>query len=201
MLRPTAHGSSTCRSARRSATARASSAGSDSARWLHDGLAASSARWNLIAPFVSRTDDGATRVWRDIWDGYPAARGRLLGHIAAAGVRNVVTFGGDVHAFHVTDLKTDFSDERSPTVATEFVTSSLTTDDGDYAALQRDVSLNSLVRLADCRYRCWIEATLTPQCVNLALRALRDARDPAAAAFTLARFAVENGQLGAQSSG
>ena len=174
--------------------------------WLHGGLAASSARWNLIAqqtliaPFQTRGEDGRAQVWSDAWDGYPATRERLLRHIAALRLPNVVSFGGDVHAFHVCDLKADFADPASATVATEFVTSSLTTDDGDYAALQAALPLNPHVRYADCRSRGWIEARLTPQRMDVHLRALDDARNPDAKVFTLRQFAVEDGRAGAQSS-
>ena len=174
-------------------------------KWLHAGLDASNTRWNLIAqqtliaPFRSRGANGEVQVWSDDWDGYPASRERLLRHIDARRIPNVVTFGGDVHAFHVCDLKTDFDDTRSPTIATEFVTSSLTTDDGDYAAMQRDLDLNPHIRYADCRSRGWIEATLTPQRMDVSLRALTDARDPNAKVYTLQQYAVENGRAGVQS--
>jgi alkaline phosphatase D len=173
-------------------------------KWLHAGLDASNARWNLvaqqtlIAPFRRRGANGEVQVWSDAWDGYPAARERLLRHIDARHIPNVVTFGGDVHAFHVCDLKADFDDPHGPAIATEFVTSSLTTDDGDYAAMQRDLDLNPHIRYADCRARGWIEATLTPRRMDVSLRALTDARDPNARAYTLQRYSVEDGRAGAQ---
>jgi alkaline phosphatase D len=41
-------------------------------------------------------------------------------------VASPVVIGGDIHSFWVTDLKTDFRDPASPTVATEFVGTSVT---------------------------------------------------------------------------
>jgi alkaline phosphatase D len=50
----------------------------------------------------------------DGWDGYPAARQRLLDLFAQRVCANPVVLGGDVHSFWVADLKPDFDDARSP---------------------------------------------------------------------------------------
>ena len=52
-----------------------------------------------------------------------------------------MVIGGDIHSFWVTDLKTDFRDPASPTVATEFVGTSVTSfgvPDETFAALLPD---------------------------------------------------------------
>lgn len=171
-------------------------------RWLHAGLSASNARWNLIgqqtliAPFASRRADGTTDVWSDGWDGYPASRARLMDHIAAQRIPNVVTFGGDVHAFYVTDLKRDFADEKAAAIATEFVTGSLTTGDVDHDAVARDLPLNPHVRAFDGRWRGWLDARIATDRIDVAWRVIDDARNPAARASTLATFRVEDGVAG-----
>ena len=48
--------------------------------------------------------------WTDGWDGYPAARSRLLRLLAQRRVSNPIVLGGDVHAFYAADLKLDFDD-------------------------------------------------------------------------------------------
>ncbi len=93
--------------------------------WLADGLAASKARWNIIAQDVLMAEfrqqlDGETAYWTDDWNGYPASRSRLLRHIHEAKVQNAVVLTGDIHSFFQNDLKLDFADPASPTVATEF---------------------------------------------------------------------------------
>ena len=171
-------------------------------RWLHGGLSASNARWNLlgqqtlIAPFVSRNAQGADEVWSDGWDGYTATRSRLLDHVADQRIRNVVTFGGDVHAFYVNDLKRDFADEKAPAIATEFVTGSLTTDDVDHAAVLRDLPLNPHVRAFESRWRGWLDARLTSDHLDVSWRTLDDARNPAARVSTLAQYRVDDGVAG-----
>ena len=60
----------------------------------------------------------------DQWDGYPAARQRLLGGIDQANLTNVVTITGDIHAAGVADLTVDDENGRHA-VATELITSSV----------------------------------------------------------------------------
>jgi alkaline phosphatase D len=97
-------------------------------RWLHRTLERSDARWNFLAQptqmaEVDYTPDDASSSGysADTWDGYVAARNRLLGHVQQAKVRNFVTLGGDTHSSSVDDLRADYQTEGSPIVATEFV--------------------------------------------------------------------------------
>lgn len=48
--------------------------------------------------------------WNDGWDGYPAARARLLDTFAKRRPSNPIVIGGDVHCTWVADLKVDFDD-------------------------------------------------------------------------------------------
>jgi alkaline phosphatase D len=100
--------------------------------WLQRGLAHSPRRWKLlgqasqISPWSVATPVGR-RLFTDGWDGYPAARERLLAGIAQARVGNVVALGGDVHRHVAAQLRVIPNEPRSPVVASEFVTSSITT--------------------------------------------------------------------------
>lgn len=110
---------------------RRSMLGTDQERWLAEGLRASSARWRLIAqstqisPTSIATPLGRT-TFNDAWDGYPQARLRLLQTLADLPERNVVTLGGDVHMNVAARLRLNPHDESSPVVASEFVTTSIT---------------------------------------------------------------------------
>ena len=83
--------------------------------WLKDGLARTRARWNVIAQQTlmaqhDRTTGPGQSFWNDGWDGYPAARARLLDDIAQSKASNPLVIGGDVHCTWVADLKADFDD-------------------------------------------------------------------------------------------
>ena len=100
-------------------------------RWLNQGLQRSTRTWKLLA---QATQISATSVpapvgrstWNDAWDGYPQARQRLLQSVADAKLSNVVTLGGDVHMNVAAQLRLRPNDPGSPIVASEIVTTSVT---------------------------------------------------------------------------
>jgi alkaline phosphatase D len=177
--------------------------GPDQERWLLLGLARSRARWNVIAQpqlmaeLRQRTPAGAEAYWTDGWDGYAAARARILTHLATHRVANPVVIGGDIHSFWVTDLKPDFRDPGSPTVATEFVGTSLTSLGVPYQAFAALLPDNPHVRFFESRFRGYVRCEVTAGRWTADLRVLDDVRDPRTRVRTLATFVVENGRPGA----
>lgn len=100
-------------------------------QWFSDGLTRSTKRWKLVAQSTQMSSSGVNTpvgrsVFTDGWDGYPQARARLLGTVAQAGLQNVVLLGGDVHMNVAAQLRVQPNDERSPVVASEIVTTSVT---------------------------------------------------------------------------
>ena len=140
-----------CRRARCSATRRrsGSTTGSRNRR----------ARWNLIAQDVlmaqlrERTRDGDIQYWVDDWNGYPAARQRLISHLHAARVANPVVLTGDIHSFWANDLKLDFDDAASPVVATELVGTSVSAHPPPYDLFVKFLPDNPHVRYFESRKR------------------------------------------------
>lgn len=107
-------------------------------RWLTAGLATSRARWQVLANQVmlAPTDfepGPVTRLSMDQWSGYPAARERLLAAIAERAPHRTVVLTGDVHCNWVNALHAGFSRPGRPTVAAEFVGTSITSG-GDGSA-------------------------------------------------------------------
>lgn len=175
-------------------------------RWLLQGLSESRARWNVIAQqlLMAQFDErpGPDRAWwTDGWDGYPAARARLLNHLHEQKIVNTVVLGGDTHSFFAADLKTDFDDPAAPTVAAEFTGTSITSHPGgsyDYfAAMLPD---NPHIKYFESRYRGYARCEITPQLWRTDFRAVEDVRDPASAARTLQSFVVEQRRPGVQSA-
>jgi alkaline phosphatase D len=66
--------------------------------------------------------------WNDSEDGYPLARQRLLNLIAQRQIANPVVITGDWRSTFASDLALGFKEPNLPTVAAEFVTSSLTSN-------------------------------------------------------------------------
>jgi alkaline phosphatase D len=100
-------------------------------RWLERGLRSSRARWNVLANQVMIAQSKSMLKDQEVfgmdrWDGYVAAQRRLLRMLAAARRSNPVVITGDVHSNWIADLKEDFDDPASGTVASEFVGTSIT---------------------------------------------------------------------------
>ena len=100
-------------------------------QWLSQSLQSSTRRWKLVAQSTQMSSSGVNTplgrsAFTDGWDGYPQARARLLNSVAQAGLQNVVLLGGDVHMNVAAQLRVQPNDERSPVVASEIVTTSVT---------------------------------------------------------------------------
>jgi alkaline phosphatase D len=175
-------------------------------RWLLEGLSASQARWNVIAQGVMMGEldhlAGPGEIfWQDAWDGYPAARARILQHVASRGIRNPVVITGDWHSTFVNDLKLDFKDPASPVVATEFVGTSISSNGdaivyGPYYGPM--VPENPHIKFFDGDRRGYVLCTLTPEQWRTDLRMVTTVSRRDAPAYTLASFVVEDGVAGAQ---
>ncbi len=168
-------------------------------QWLTAGLASSHARWTLVAQQtrMAQWDEhpGPGRsAWTDAWDGYPAARRRLLE--ALSGKPNPVVIGGDIHAFNVNALKLDFDDPAAPAVASEFVGTSITSQGWPQKRMDALRADNPHVLLADSRYRGYVRLELTPGVLKADLRAMESVQTVDAACKTLASFVVEDGRPG-----
>jgi alkaline phosphatase D len=123
--------------------------------WFTRGLSDSTATWQLvgnpqmIAPvlFPPLPRDLTTQITdvtglfprdgvgynSDQWDGYRAARDEVLRHLADEGIDNTVFLTGDIHSSWACDLPIDPGGYpvTSPSVATELVGTSITSDNLD----------------------------------------------------------------------
>jgi len=171
--------------------------------WLFDGLSKSRARWNVIAQDVLmaqlkvRNQTGEATFDTDDWDGYPASRQRLLQHVHDSTVSNPIVIGGDIHSYWANDLKLDFDNPSSPTVATEFVGTSITSHPPPYEFLIKTLPDNPHVRFMESRMRGYVSVELSPGTMTTRLRTISDASDPNASISTLKTFVVESGKPGA----
>src|SRR5258705_11921843 len=105
--------------------------GAEQETWLERALVESKSDWNilvqqtLMAQLDRKLGEGR-QFWTDGWDGYPAARRRLLAFLGSRRVPNPVVFGGHGPFAWVAYLKPDFDDEKPPVVARAFCSTSTT---------------------------------------------------------------------------
>lgn len=172
--------------------------------WLYDGFRRADARWNIVAQdlMVATANQrdlltGVQGHYTDGWDGYAATRDRMLAALQTARTPNPVFLSGDIHSFWVNDLKADFANPASATVATEFVGTSITSDGPLYELFMAGMASNPHVKFFDSRQRGYLSITVTPEHMTTRLQAISDRRDPHATVATLKTFVVEFGRAGA----
>jgi alkaline phosphatase D len=177
--------------------------GADQEQWLFDGFRQSNSAWNilaqgqLVANLRQKDRQGGSGHWTDGWDGYPAARQRMLHAIAATRLSNPVFVGGDIHSYWTTDLKADFTDPSSATVATEFVGTSVTSDPPPYDLIAAVLPDNPHVKYFESRHRGYVSVDLRRDRMETRFQVISDRRDPGATVSALKRFVVESGKAGA----
>lgn len=184
--------------------------------WLLDGLRRSRARWNVIAQqvmmaaldfgpgvaaFNPNVPAGLSLRNVDAWDGYVAARNRLLGFVSDRNIENVVVLTGDTHTSFVADLKPDFANPTSPVVGTEFVGPSITSVFPPPLIPVVQAALlsprNAHVKFFEGLLHGYVVCTVTPEEWRSDYRVVATTLVPDSPVHTLASFVVENGQPGA----
>lgn len=97
--------------------------GTDQFDWLIRQLNNSQAKYKILAQqvMVAPLQVFGVAVNMDQWDGYPAERSRLLNHIVAENIKNVVVLTGDIHTSWAMNLPA-----INGNAGIEFVTPSIT---------------------------------------------------------------------------
>jgi alkaline phosphatase D len=172
-------------------------------RWFADGLAAAPERWNFIAQQTLMAGagmrmGGRRRFSSDKWDGYPAARRRLLEAVADNGLRSCVVLSGDEHTAFVSDLKLDFDDERAPPVAAEVCGTSITTSGRMQSATDRIVRENPHMVYGESARRGYAVFDVTEERCTVRMRVIEDVTDRNTGVLTAATFVVDAGRPGVQ---
>ncbi|WP_031014430.1 alkaline phosphatase D family protein [Streptomyces sp. NRRL F-5727] len=172
-------------------------------RWLLDGWRASDARWNVLPQqvvFAERRDRPTAdfKLSMDSWDGYPAARARILAGAESAGVENLMVLTGDVHVSYGLDIKADFRDPGSRTLGTEIVATSIASgkDGADRPSnYDRLTQANPHLRFFHGR-RGYVTVTLGEESARADFRTVPYVTTPGAPVTTAASLVTEAGRPG-----
>jgi alkaline phosphatase D len=192
------------------ANATGSLTGEDQEAWLKDNLVTSDTTWNVVAQQVMM---GRTRFPNpfqnvplpfltnlDQWDGYAPQRQRLLQFLVDRAIANPVVLAGDIHSTWVNDIPLRFDDPASPVVATEFVSTSISSDFP--AALipfveQVNAALNPTTKYFQGARRGYLRIEVTPQRWLTEERTVDSIATPQSPVSTTAAFVTEAGSPGA----
>jgi alkaline phosphatase D len=170
-------------------------------RWLDASLAGSRAHWNLIvqqtlfAPGARRNAKQELIHWTDSWDGYPAARARLLRSLVERRPSNPVFLGGDVHAAMNTRIHADAANPDSPAIASEIVATSITSQ-GFASMISGIAKENPHVLYAESQVRGYALIDLERAKLVGAHRGVETVKRADAKVSTVASAMIEDGRPG-----
>lgn len=173
-------------------------------RWLTQGLNASTRGWKLLAQGTQMAPSGLDALsglratYTDGWDGYPQARKRLMGAIQQAGLRDVMALGGDVHYNQAGNLRLNPNDAKSAPLASEFVTTSISSRGMANSRLQTLQESNPDMVYARSDERGYALLEITPHQARCQFRSTVNAQREDAALRVQAVYAVERGRAGVQ---
>jgi alkaline phosphatase D len=181
--------------------------GREQESWLGQGFANSPARWNIIAQQTLMAQNSQTpvqhpgdgRFWTDGWDGYPAARQRLLHDLTRHKTANPLVLSGDVHTFYATEIRPDFDrpvSTANPLVATEFCGTSVTSSSRPQARTAQYLAQNPHIKFGRSDKRGFMLLDITPTRSEVRFQALDDVQQTNTGVTTLAHFVVEDGKAG-----
>lgn len=175
--------------------------GDQQERWLQDAMVGSSSQWNVLAQQVILSGlnvarDGSGQAYSmDQWSGYYTARNQLTKFLDDAKVQNPVVITGDVHSNWVSEVPLDYMDQKSKSVAAEFVGTSITSSgDGtpNRELRERFLSQNPWLKHHNAQ-RGYVSCTVTPKSWRADYKTLEYVMRPDSPIRVDASFVVESG--------
>jgi alkaline phosphatase D len=177
--------------------------GSAQEDWLQARARASRARWDVLGQQVffgqllRPLPDGRDALPMDSWNGYVAARSRVVDMFSDR-PRNLVVLTGDVHRHYAGTIHAGGGTPDQPPVGVEFVTTSVTSaGDGtdDPAVTDPILRRNANLRFS-CDRRGYLLAQVTPQSWTTHYRVVPFVTRPGAPLETRRSLLVEAGVAG-----
>jgi len=167
--------------------------------WLDDAFARGSKGWNVLGlqTLFGQRDfrsGPAHSLWNDGWDGYPAARARVIASMRKHALANPVLLGGDVHQNWVGHVKADYAHPASPSIGVEFCGTSISARSDDGGKIGDQLARNPHFVFANAERRGYGVVDITAQRLTTTLRAVDDATKRDTTIETLAKFTVEAGR-------
>jgi alkaline phosphatase D len=165
-------------------------------------LLRSPATWDILANQVVMTSMplAGTIFNRDQWDGYPAARSRLLGQLRDASTENAVVITGDIHAAGVATLVGEEPDgsPSTETFGTELVGTSVSSSfPPDLVDVAEDlIAALPHVEWVDARHRGITVCDLFRDRLEARYEQVQAPLDPNSPVVTGTSWTIEAGQHG-----
>jgi alkaline phosphatase D len=176
--------------------------------WLSSQLLQSQSTWNVLAQQVMMGMVGLNKTGgepmysMDQWPGYAAERMALLRFLQERRITNPIVLTGDIHSNWVNELRVDDRRNEEPLVATEFVTTSLSSGGNGVEApdgLQQLLAANPCVKFHNGE-RGYIRCEVTGQKWQADYVVVDDVLQPGGKSSVRRSFVVEAGNPAAKDS-
>lgn len=169
--------------------------------WLFDGLGRSTAGWNVLTQQVMMARVDSARgpevlTSMDQWSGYEFERRRVLRQLRDQKIANPVVITGDIHSNWANELTAEPDRPEAPSVATEFVGTSITSGgDGTDTPARTDelYAENPGVKYFNGE-RGYVRCEVTAKSWKSDYRTVPYVSRKGAAVITRATFVVESGR-------
>ena len=149
--------------------------GTEQEKWFLDELTKSRERgatWRLIGNQVifsqTRSPFNENILFSDFWDGYQAARSRVIQHVMMQGIQNIVFLTGDIHSSWAMEISENpFAPEPKPPFAVELVGPAVTSlafetnEDGGDGLVNVLLGANKHVKFGDAKFKGYVLVDLT----------------------------------------
>jgi alkaline phosphatase D len=169
-------------------------------RFVREQFARAPFKWSvLVQPTLfgelAQTDSqGRPTSFTDGWNGFAPARQRLIDMMGQRRRESqTVVIGGDMHGFFAADVKADYGNPASETVACEFVGGSITSKSYNFDRFTRLLPANPHIKFFDDRVNGYGLVDVTPQRMEVKLRSTPSTWRRDAAFSNLKSYVVERG--------
>lgn len=176
--------------------------GEEQEKWLLDGLGTSKTTWNCLvqATVMAPLDLGPgpeVRYEADSWDNYEAARNRIIDAIVERDISNVVSIGGNIHAFYAGIVYDDQDVANRNAILSEIVATSVTANGGGderYNDIHNRLEQNPGIRYFENRYRGYVWLQIEHHTLKAEFRVVNDVSHPNGKTRTLDTLLVHTGE-------
>ena len=171
--------------------------GEDQEAWFLSQTSSTHTQWNLVAQQVVMANFNISDALLnyDQWDGYPAARARILEHLHQLNLSNFLVCTGDIHIGGVARINADADDFARPIVAYEFVTPSVTSSakelEANGALIEYALTSRENVEYIHATKRGYIRMEFDRERVEVLFRMLSTVAEPNGTIETEAVFSVD----------
>jgi alkaline phosphatase D len=169
-------------------------------RFVREQFARAPFRWSvLVQPTLfgalnQKNDRGEAVAFTDGWNGFEPARQQLINLMRQRRRDSQpVVIGGDMHGFWAADVKMDYADPASETVAFEFVGGSVTSKSYNFDRFTRMLPDNPHIRFFDDRTNGYGLVDVTRDRMNVKLRHTQSTWRRDAAFSNLKSYVIERG--------